>query len=143
VAEQKTKPTTVSVDAVIAAVADPARRADLETLRRIMTEASGKPAVMWGGGIVGLGAYAYRSESGHSGVSARLGFANRKSDIALYVMGRNENRQDLLARLGRHRTGKMCVYVRRLSDIDIPVLHELIERSLAQMAKAHPDDPSG
>jgi hypothetical protein len=58
-------------------------------------------------------------------------------------MGRNENRQDLLARLGRHRTGKMCVYVRRLSDIDIPVLHELIERSLAQMAKAHPDDPSG
>jgi hypothetical protein len=142
-AEPKTKPTTASVDDVIAAIGDPGRRADLEVLRRIMSEASGMPAVMWGPSIIGFGTYAYRYESGRSGAAARVGFANRKGDIALYVMGRNEDRRELLARLGRHRTGKMCIYVRRLADIDLAVLRELIDCSLAHMAEAYPVDRRG
>lgn len=140
--EQKTVPTNPDPDAVIAAVEDPVRRADLATLRALFAEVTGKEPVMWGGAIIGFGAYAYRYESGHSGTSARLAFANRKGDMALYLMGRNEDRQDLLARLGRHKASKMCINVKRLSDIDMDVLRELMVQSLAYMAQAHPEDPS-
>ncbi len=140
-AELKTKPTETDADALIAAVEDPVRRADLQALRVMFSDATGKAPVMWGGSIVGFGAYAYTYESGHSGTAARLGFANRKGDMALYIMGRNEDRQDLLARLGRHKTGKMCIYVRKLSDVDAGVLRELVDRSLTYMAGAYPDDP--
>lgn len=140
--EQKTLPTDLDADAVIAAVEDPVRRADLATLRALFAEVTGKQPVMWGGAIIGFGAYAYRYESGHAGTAARLAFANRKGDMALYLMGRNEDRQDLLARLGRHKAAKMCINVRRLSDIDMGVLRELMDRSLAYMAQAYPQDPT-
>jgi hypothetical protein len=139
--EQKTVPTNLDPDAVIAAVEDPVRRADLQALRAMFAEAAGKEPVMWGGSIIGFGAYAYRYESGHAGTSARIAFANRKGDMALYLMGRNEDREDLLARLGRHKTGKMCIYVRRLSDVDTGVLRELVDQSLEHMAQTYPDDP--
>lgn len=141
-AETKTRPTAVNADDVIAAVEDPVRRADLQTLRAMFSAATGKPAVMWGPSIIGFGAYAYRYDSGHSGTAARIGFANRKGDMALYLMGRNEDREDLLSRLGKHKAAKMCIYVKRLSDIDMGVLKELTDQSLAYMAQTYPDDPT-
>ena len=137
-AETKTKATIVAPAEFIAAVPDPARRADGEALAALMTRISGEPATMWGPSIVGFGRYAYRYDSGHSGESCRVGFSPRKAELVLYVLSGGEGEAALLAKLGKHRTGKSCLYIKRLDGIDMDVLEQLIVAHWAHMAEAYP-----
>jgi hypothetical protein len=132
-AENKTKATEASVAAHLAAIADDSRRQDCELLAQVMARATNEPPKMWGASIVGFGSYHYRYESGHEGDACLVGFAARKGDISLYLMGGFPGRESLLARLGRHKLGKACLYLRRLSDVDLAVLEELVARSAASV----------
>ena len=98
-----------------------------------MERLSGKPPVLWGGSIIGFGQYHYKYESGREGDSLMTGFSPRKTPLALYVMGGFKKRPDLLDNLGKHKTGKSCLYVKRLSDIDMDILEELIAADIAYM----------
>jgi hypothetical protein len=138
-AESRTVPSAESVDAFIRKVADEGRRADALCLREMMERVSGEPAVLWGSSIVGFGAYRYRYASGRTGSMARIGFSPRAKEIVVYLMDGFPEHQDLLERLGRHRTGKACLYIRRLSDIDRDVLEELVSASLLHMRERYPD----
>lgn len=129
-AELKTKATGVSVDAFLDGVPDPQRREDARKLRAMMERLSGEPAAMWGPSIVGFGSYRYRYESGHGGEMCRIGFSPRAKELVLYIGATAPGVADLLARLGKHRTGKSCLYVKRLSDIDEEVLERMIVESL-------------
>ncbi len=130
---QKTKPTDVSVADFIAAVEDPKRRADAEAACALLSEATGEPAVMWGPSIVGFGAYHYRYASGHEGDAPLVSFSPRKANLVFYLFGCDEGRGDLLARLGKHKAGKGCVYVNRLSDIDPAVLKAMAIAAAEQL----------
>lgn len=131
-AENKTRPTGAAVDSFLAGIADPARRADAEALRALIERVSGEPAAMWGPAIVGFGAYHYRYESGREGDMCRIGFSPRAKELVLYNLGVSRE-PDLLARLGKHRTGKGCLYLKRLADIEQGVLEEMIRRALVHM----------
>ncbi len=122
----KTKQTDASVDAYLAAIADEARRADCEVLVKLMSKVTKQPAKMWGTSIVGFGTYHYTYESGREGDACRTGFASRKGDISIYLMAGGPHQEALLAKLGRHKMGAVCLYVRRLSEIDIKVLEQLV-----------------
>lgn len=139
-AETKTKPTEVTVDAFVDAVDNPVRRDDARTLRAMMERLTGEPARMWGPSIVGFGSYQYRYDSGHEGTSCRLGFSPRKAEQVLYVLTGEPEQQALLARLGKHRTGKSCLYVKTLADVDLAVLEEIARGALAHMDARHPRD---
>ena len=136
--EAKTLPNDTSVTAFLAAVDDPQRRADAQQLLRLMQQATGEPPVLWGSAIVGFGRYHYRYASGHEGDSCLVGFSPRKGDISLYLQDGFDERADLLARLGRHKLGKVCLYLRRLADVDMAVLADLIGQSVAEMRRRHP-----
>jgi hypothetical protein len=133
-AELKTKPTSVDVLQFIAGVQDEKRRADCLTLVSLMREILKEEPVMWGPAIVGFGRYHYKYDSGREGEWMVAGFSPRKSDLTLYLMSGFEGKEELMAKLGKHKTGKSCLYVRRLADIDVSVLRELISRSVAEMA---------
>ncbi len=130
-AENKTKPTAASVAAHLAAIPEEERRRDCEALAALMARATKEPPTMWGPSIVGFGSYHYRYESGREGDSCAVGFAARKGDISLYLMGGFPEREALLAQLGRHKAGKGCLYLRRLSDVDLQVLERLVTASYA------------
>ena len=136
-AEPKTKATEASVEAYLGAIGDPARRRDCERLAELMAEATAERPVMWGTGIVGFGRYHYRYESGHEGDACLAGFASRKGDISIYLMGGFPEREALLARLGRHRMGKACLQIRRLSEIDLEVLTQLVSGSVAALRRRY------
>src|SRR5579862_4599230 len=108
-AEAKTLPTGESVQAFLDAIADPSRREDAWAVAALMGQVSGEPAVMWGPAIVGFGAYRYAYESGRTGSAPLLGFSPRKAALTLYLSGDFPERDGLLARLGRHTTGRACV----------------------------------
>jgi len=127
-AEIKTKPTEVSVDGFLDAVPHSGRRADGKAVRAMMERATGEPAVMWGGSIVGFGTYHYRYASGHEGDMCRLGFSPRSANLVLYVGGFPEY-EALLAKLGKHKSSKACLYLGRLADVDPAVLEEIVRRS--------------
>jgi hypothetical protein len=129
-AELKTKPTGAAVDAFLDAVPDPQRRADGKALRKMFERVSGEPAAMWGPSIIGFGEYHYRYASGHEGDTCRIGFSPRAKELVLYIGATNPDGADLLARLGKHRTGKGCLYVKRLSDVDEDVLEQMIGAEL-------------
>ncbi len=131
-AENKTKPTEASVAAYFAAIEDDARREDCEALARLMTKVSKQKPTMWGTAIVGFGRYHYRYESGREGDMCLLGFSSRKGDISIYGLGDFPAKDKLLAKLGKHKVGKGCLYVRRLGDVDTKVLEELLVGSLAE-----------
>lgn len=136
-AEAKTKPTAASVAAYLAAIEDPRRRADCEAIGQIMRQVTGQEPKMWGAGIVGFGHYRYTYASGHSGESCQTGFAARKGDISVYLVAEGPDQQALLARLGKHKMGKACLYLRRLDDVDLPVLQALIAGSVAAVRQRH------
>jgi hypothetical protein len=136
--EIKTKATDVSVDDFIAAVPVPQRREDARTLRAMFERLTGEPAKMWGPTIIGFGSYHYQYESGHSGTMCRMGFSPRKAELVLYVLTGFEGQPDLLARLGRHKTGKVCLYIKKLPDVDEAVLEEISARALAHMNEKYP-----
>src|SRR4051812_2129292 len=113
-AENKTKPTAASVDAFLDSVPDPQRRADGKMLRTLMERVSGEPAAMWGPSIVGFGAYHYKYDSGREGDMCLIGFSPRATGLVLY--GGFLRSPELLERLGKHKTGKGCLYIKRLAD---------------------------
>ncbi len=139
-AEIKTRPTGVAVDEFLDKVPNPQRREDGKKLRAMMERLVGEPATMWGPSIVGFGTYHYKYDSGHEGDMCRLGFSPRKAELVLYVLTEagGPEEEALLARLGKHRTGKCCLYIRKLSDVDEAVLEELTAESLAYMDKKFP-----
>ena len=136
-AETKTKPTAVSVDAFIADVEDERKRDDSRVLVKLMSKATGAKARMWGPTIVGFGTYHYKYDSGHEGDSCIAGFSPRKAAISIYL-AEFPARDALLAKLGRHKMGKACLYVKKLDDIDMDVLKQLVETSITYVKKQYP-----
>jgi hypothetical protein len=125
-AELKTTPNDASVPDFLGAVPDPRRRADAEAVCALIAEATGAAPEMWGSAIVGFGRYHYRGASGREADWMTVGFSPRKQALTFYLTGGLAPNQELLARLGPHTTGKGCLYVKRLADIDEQVLRELI-----------------
>lgn len=136
-ADNKTQVTDADVAAFLAGSphADDAR-----ALAALMARATGETPAMWGPAIVGFGGYHYRYESGREGDSCRVGFSPRKAALTLYLGTGHPLRDDLLARLGRHTIGKGCVYVKRLADVDLAVLGELVALSYAENRARYPED---
>jgi hypothetical protein len=129
-AELKTKETTASVEDFLAAIDDEERRKDCRTLVRIMKKATKAEPAMWGTSVVGFGRYHYRYATGREGDWFKTGFSPRKNDLTLYIMSGVERFPQLLKRLGKYKTGKACLYVKRLADVDLAVLKELVESSV-------------
>ena len=129
-AENKTKPTDLSVDSFLDAIEHPVRRADGKTVRAMMERVTGERARMWGPSIIGFGTYHYRYASGHEGDMCRVGFSPRSANLVLYVGGFPDY-EALLAKLGKHRTSKACLYVNKLADVDLAVLEEIVGKTWA------------
>ena len=125
-AENKTKATEASVVSYLSSIEDAARRKDCEALAELMTEATKQQPKMWGTSIVGFGSYHYKYESGREGDSCLVGFSSRKGDISVYGLNAPVGTNQLLARLGKHKAGKGCVYIKTLSDVDLAVLARLV-----------------
>jgi len=137
-AELKTKATQVSVDAFIEAVPDATRREDARTLTAMMERLTGEQPAMWGPSIIGFGSYRYTYDSGHSGEMCRIGFSPRKAELVLYVLNAYTDQSAELARLGKHKTGKGCLYIKKLADVDMAVLEGLVRDKLDRMNAAYP-----
>ena len=135
-ADNKTKPTKSSVAAFVNALSDETRRADAKALLKVMQRATGEKPRMWGPSIVGFGSYHYTYETGREGDMPLAGFSPRKAAIVLYLMTGFSDCKPLLARLGKHTTGKVCLYVKKLADVDQEVLETLVVKSVAAM-RAH------
>jgi hypothetical protein len=133
-AEPKTKPTSRSPADFIKQVADERRRKDCLELVALMRDVTGHPPKMWGSSIVGFGRYHYKYASGREGESLLTGFSPRKQNLVLYL-GEGIEHKGLMARLGKHKTGKGCLYLTRLDDVDRSVLRTLVEESVAIMRK--------
>ncbi len=137
-AGNKTRPTGASVTAFMAAISDRAMRADAKKVAAMMRRATGKRARMWGPSIVGFGSYHYRYASGREGDFMITGFSPRKQALTIYIMPGCSLFDTLMSKLGKYRTGKSCLYIRRLADVDETVLEQIIEGSVAHM-RAHYD----
>ena len=127
----KTKPTATSVTAFVNALAEPTKRADAKELMTLMKNATGEAPRMWGPSIIGFGTYRYKYESGREGETVLVGFSPRKPATVLYGVMGSENAEELLPKLGKHTTGKGCLYIKKLSDVDPKVLWELIACAVA------------
>ena len=136
-AELKTKPTDVSVADYLNAIEKDQVRQDCWSIVDIMQEATKAKAQMWGPSIVGFGKYHYVYASGREGDSMLIGFSPRKQNITLYIMGGFEQYDKLIASLGKCTRGKGCIYIKRLSDIDISTLKELIQESIIRTIKTY------
>ena len=133
--EPKTRPTKVKVVDFLDAVEHPQRKADGYELLRIMREITKEEPVMWGPSIVGFGTYHYKYESGREGDMPITGFSPRKQSLSLYIMSGFDEYEDLLGKLGKHKVGKSCLYINKLTDVDISVLKELIRKSVEKLVK--------
>ncbi|HET8994229.1 MULTISPECIES: DUF1801 domain-containing protein [unclassified Rhodococcus (in: high G+C Gram-positive bacteria)] len=129
----KTQPTDASVAEFLDAVQHPVRRADAWTLHDMMTEVTGQGAVMWGPSMVGFGRYHYRYESGREGDALAVGFSPRKSNLALYGLTIAPEAEQLLGTLGKYKAGAACLYVNKLTDVDLGVLTDLVRRGFTYM----------
>ena len=129
----KTRPTDASVAQFLDQQPE-ARRADCEAVLRMMEAATGEPAQMWGSSIVGFGRYAYTNSTKKTCEWPLVGFSPRKNDLTLYLMPGFEQRAELLGRLGKHKTGKSCLYLKKLADVDLDTLQALIDCSVDAMA---------
>jgi uncharacterized protein DUF1801 len=125
------RPAGASAEGLLARVPDQQQREDARRLCAMMQEITGEPPAVWGTSIIGFGTYHYRYASGHQGDSALASFSPRRQHLAIYLVGEFGSRhQSALARLGPHKTGKGCLYVKRLDDVDQDALRELIDRSV-------------
>lgn len=138
--EQKTKETEMSVMEFIETVGNPKKREDAYKLLKIFEETTGHEAKMWGPSIIGFGSYHYQYESGHEGDAPLVGFSPRKAKISLYFATGDTEREKLLERFGKHTSGKACVYINKLADVNEEVLKQLIEQSIAFLQKLYPRD---
>ena len=132
-AKNKTQPTTASVTAFINAIEDPQRKKDARKVASMMRKATGKRAKMWGPSMVGYGSYHYRYASGREGDFMITGFSPRKQALTLYIMPGYGKFDALMKDLGKFKTGKACLYIKRLSDVDEDVLQNLINKSVEYM----------
>jgi hypothetical protein len=131
-AENKTKMTDASVESYFSAIEDEVRRKDCADLAALMTRVTGYEPKMWGSSIVGFGSYHYKYESGHEGDSCLTGFSSRKGDITLYLTSGGPWKEEVLSRLGKHKKGKGCLYIRQMSDVDQVVLAQLVAGAVAE-----------
>jgi hypothetical protein len=138
VPEPKTKKTDASVEAFLNSVADQRKRQDCFVLVDLMSEVTGSEPSMWGDSIVGFGSYPQTYSNGKVYDWPVIAFSPRKQNLTLYVMSDGEQFDELLGRLGKHSASKACLYIKRLSDVDMTVLRELIELTVAHMAQQHP-----
>jgi hypothetical protein len=134
-AEARTKSAPFDAESFLAAVESPERRAEAERLLAIFGRATGWEPRVWGSSMVGFGRYEYRYDSGNSGESLATGFSPRKAELSIYILPGYADFGSILARLGPHRTGKSCLYLKRLDQADEGVLVELIQAGLADLAK--------
>jgi hypothetical protein len=138
-AETKTKVTGASVDEYLASKASPEQLADCKAVMAMCKRVTKKQPKMWGPSIVGFGSYSYKYESGHSGEACLTGLAVRGKDLVVYLMVEEPAQRALLAKLGKHKMGKSCLYFRRLADLDVKVLEALIAGSVAGVKRRYPD----
>lgn len=138
-AETKTKPTGVSVEEYLASRATPEQLTDCRAIMALCERVTAQPATMWGPSIVGFGKYRYRYESGHSGEAPLAGFAVRGRELVVYLSCEDPGQAELLAKLGKHKMGKSCLYFKRLADLDTQVLEALMAGSVAEVQRRHPD----
>lgn len=136
-AEVKTKPSARSVERFLNGIADSQTRKDCSRLVGIMKRATKATPTMWGPSIVGFGRYHYKYASGREGDWFLVGFSPRKQNLTLYVMAGFERYDALMRKLGKYKTGKSCLYIKSLDDVDLGVLTELVERSVEHVARAH------
>lgn len=136
--QNKTTENENSVPDFLQSVTDVQQRQDSEKLVEIFSAQTGFPAKMWGTAIIGFGSYHYKYDSGREGDAPLAGFSPRKGKLALYFSSDYDGRDQLLARLGKHKTAKVCVYVKKLSDIDTGVLKEMITASTKRMNEKYP-----
>ena len=136
----KTKETDQSVIEFIEQVESPKKREDAYRLLDLFAETSGYEAKMWGPSIIGFGRYHYRYDSGHEGDAPLVGFSPRKAKISLYITTEDSEREKLLALLGKHTSGKACVYVNKLSDVDEDIIKQLIKQSIQFLQERYPID---
>lgn len=132
--EQKTKPTSESVTEFLGRL-DEDRRKDCMTVTKLMKSATGVKPKLWGSSIIGFGTYRYRYESGREGEWPVIGFSPRKNDLTLYIMPGFDRFPNLMSKLGKYKTGKSCLYIKKLADVDMDVLKDLIDESVSAMAK--------
>lgn len=137
--EQKTKPTDNSVIEFIENVDSPKKREDAYRLVEVFTETTGFEAKMWGPSIIGFGSYHYKYASGHEGDAPLVGFSPRKAKISLYFAPGETKREELLKAFGKHTSGKGCVYINKVADIDIEILKQLIIESVQFLQKQYPN----
>ena len=132
-AENKTKPTDASVAGFLDTVEGEQRRADCDVLMAMMGRVTGEPAVLWGPSIIGFGSYHYRYDSGREGDMPVAAFSPRKGEFSVYLTPDSPGQAELLSRLGKHRMGKSCLYIRKLADVDLAVLEQLIVGSMRDL----------
>jgi hypothetical protein len=135
VAELKTKKTEASVEDFLAGITPEKKRKDAIAVCDLMRKVTKSEPKMWGTSIVGFGSYHYKYESGHEGDSCIVGFSPRKASLTLYIMPGLANYDALLSKLGKFKTGKSCLYINTLDDIDVPTLREIIKTAVADMKK--------
>lgn len=135
--EPKTKKTEASVDTYVAAVEPEEKRQDSFELLKMMREITGDQGAMWGASLVGFGKYSYKYASGHSGEWFVTGFSPRKQNLTVYVMSGFDRYDELMSKLGKHKTGKSCLYLKRLSDVDTDVLRQIVSESVVAMRESN------
>ena len=136
--EQKTIPTSEDVEQYLNSIADAKKRQDCFTLLDLMRQASGLEPRIWASSMVGFGEYHYKYASGHAGDAAIVGFAPRKGNLTLYVLSGFDGQEQLLEKLGKHKAGKGCLYIKRLDDIDLPTLRLLVQQTVEHIRRIYP-----
>ncbi|WP_456274547.1 DUF1801 domain-containing protein [Bacillus sp. AK031] len=139
--ELKTKENDRSVIEFIEAVDNPKKQEDAYRLLDIFTETTGYEAKMWGPSIIGFGSYHYKYKTGHEGDAPLVGFSPRKAKISLYFATGDPDREKLLEQFGKHTSGKACVYINKVADIEVEVLKELIKQSIQFLKETYPEQP--
>ena len=137
-AKNKTTKNDLSVADYIAAIPKEDRREDIQAVHDMMCEVSGWEPKMWGPSIVGFGDYHYKYDSGREGDFFRIGYSSRAQNITIYIMPGYQDFDDELSRLGKHKMGKSCLYIKRMSDVDEDVLKEMLQKGLDIMAEKYP-----
>jgi hypothetical protein len=137
VPEQKTKPTPDSVMEFLNRIENEQKRRDCFTILELMQQVTGEPPVLWGT-MVGFGSYHYRYATGHEGDAFLTGFAPRKQNITLYMYLGFDAHRELMEKLGKYKAAKSCLYIKKLEDVDLAVLRELVQRSVAQIQQTYP-----
>jgi hypothetical protein len=138
-AENKTKQTKASVDKFISAIKDENIRKDCYTIIKIMKSVTKEEPKMWGPSIIGFGTYHYKYASGREGDMCIVGFSPRKQNLTIYLVGGFEKQKALLAKLGKYKTSKVCLYIKSLKDVDVKILKEMIANSVKEMKKMYPN----